>query len=94
MQTEPVASPAILKDDNFLDPREPEYIGKWLKAGQFMPLSELKPGMQGYGLTVFQGNKIERFDVTVIGVVKKGTKRTRRRHGSFVRPFDGQEHGY
>jgi hypothetical protein len=71
VQTEPVAAPAILEDDSFLDPREPEYISKWLKAGQFMPLSELKPGMQGYGLTVFQGNKIERFDVTVIGVVKK-----------------------
>ncbi len=71
VQTEPAAAPAIQKDDNFLDPRETEYISKWLKAGQFMPLSELKPGMQGYGLTVFQGNKIERFDVTVIGVVKK-----------------------
>lgn len=71
VQTDPVASPAVLKDDSFLDPRGPEYIGKWLKTGQFMPLSELKPGMQGYGLTVFQGNKIERFDVTVIGVVKK-----------------------
>lgn len=71
VQAEPVASQAILKDENFLDPRGNEYISKWLKAGQYMPLSELKPGMQGYGLTVFQGNKIERFDVTVIGVVKK-----------------------
>lgn len=71
VQTEPAAAPAILREDNFLDPRETEYISKWLKAGQYMPLSELKPGMQGYGLTVFQGNKIERFDVTVIGVVKK-----------------------
>jgi hypothetical protein len=71
VQTEPSAAPAILRDDSFLDPRETEYISKWLKAGQYMPLSELKPGMQGYGLTVFQGNKIERFDVTVIGVVKK-----------------------
>ncbi len=70
-QAEPAAAPAIVRDDNFLDPRETEYISKWLKAGQYMPLSELKPGMQGYGLTVFQGNKIERFDVTVIGVVKK-----------------------
>lgn len=70
-QTEPVAAPAVLRDDNFLDPRGTEYVSKWLKAGTFMPLSELKPGMQGYGLSVFQGNKIERFDVTVIGVVKK-----------------------
>lgn len=69
----PAISPSntIIRDDNFLDPRGDAYVGKWLKAGQFMPLSELKPGMQGYGLTVFQGNKIEKFDVTVIGVVKK-----------------------
>ena len=71
LSTDPAPSPAILKEENFLDPRGMEYISKWLKTGQYMPLSELKPGMQGYGLTVFQGNKIERFDVTVIGVVKK-----------------------
>lgn len=71
VQAGPSAAPAIVRDDNFLDPRGAEYVGKWLKAGSFMPLSELKPGMQGYGLSVFQGNKIERFDVTVIGVVKK-----------------------
>src|SRR5262245_1903348 len=31
--------------------------------------SELKPGMKGYGLTVFKGAKVERFDVTVLGVL-------------------------
>ncbi|MBI2298573.1 MAG: hypothetical protein HYU66_06405 [Armatimonadetes bacterium] len=32
-------------------------------------LSDVKPGMKGYGLTVFQGTKIEKFDVTVLGVL-------------------------
>lgn len=31
---------------------------------------ELKPGMKGYGLTVFRGTKPERFDVEVVGVMK------------------------
>src|SRR6188768_2489046 len=35
-----------------------------------IPLSEVRPGMKGYGLTVFQGTKPERFDVQVIGVLK------------------------
>ncbi|HEY4159529.1 MAG TPA: SpoIVB peptidase S55 domain-containing protein [Polyangiaceae bacterium] len=35
-----------------------------------MPLSEIHPGMKGYGLTVFQGTKPERFDVEVIDVLK------------------------
>lgn len=32
-------------------------------------VSEIKPGMKGYGLTVFQGTEPERFDVEVISVV-------------------------
>src|SRR5512138_2969372 len=35
-----------------------------------MAVSEIKPGMKGYGLTVFEGTKPERFDVEVIGVQK------------------------
>ncbi|MGA3066476.1 MAG: hypothetical protein ABSF29_06470 [Tepidisphaeraceae bacterium] len=35
-----------------------------------MHVSEVRPGMKGYGLTVFQGTKIEKFDVEVIDVVK------------------------
>ncbi len=30
----------------------------------------LKPGMSGYGLTVFEGDKIEKFDVEILGVLK------------------------
>ncbi|MGD0390929.1 MAG: hypothetical protein ABSC42_18445 [Tepidisphaeraceae bacterium] len=35
-----------------------------------MRVSEVKPGMKGYGLTVFSGTKIEKFDVEVVDVVK------------------------
>jgi hypothetical protein len=35
-----------------------------------MAVSDVKPGMKGYGLTVFEGTKPTRFDVEVIGVLK------------------------
>ncbi|HJW09436.1 MAG TPA: SpoIVB peptidase S55 domain-containing protein, partial [Holophagaceae bacterium] len=35
-----------------------------------MPVSEVHAGMKGYGRTVFQGGKIERFEFEVIGVQK------------------------
>src|SRR5665213_2049649 len=43
-------------------------------AGFFDParhmlVSEVKAGMTGYGLTVYQGSKIERFDVVVLSVL-------------------------
>lgn len=34
-----------------------------------IPVSEIKEGMKGYGLTVFKGTEPERFDVEVIGVL-------------------------
>jgi hypothetical protein len=34
-------------------------------------VDEVKPGMTGYGLTVFQGTRPERFNVRVIGVLRK-----------------------
>ncbi len=33
------------------------------------PLEKVKPGMKGYGCTVFSGTKIERFDVKVLALV-------------------------
>ncbi len=36
-----------------------------------MPISEVKKGMKGYGLTVFEGNKVERFEVEIIGVLNQ-----------------------
>jgi hypothetical protein len=39
-------------------------------AVEIIPVSEIRPGMEGYGLSVFQGTKIERFQVKVIGVLR------------------------
>src|SRR5207302_3623557 len=36
-----------------------------------MPLSQVRPGMQGYGLTTFKGTTVSRFQVTVIGILRK-----------------------
>jgi len=38
------------------------------QAPATMPLSEVRSGMKGYGKTVFQGGKIERFEFEVVGV--------------------------
>lgn len=41
-----------------------------------MRTSEVKPGMTGYGLTVFKGTAIEKFDVEVLSVLKNFNART------------------
>jgi hypothetical protein len=38
-------------------------------AAERMPLDQIQKGMKGYGLTVFEGTKIERFDVEILGVL-------------------------
>lgn len=38
-------------------------------AGRFIGVDEIRPGMRGYGLTVFRGTTPERFDVEVIDVL-------------------------
>ena len=38
---------------------------------KFMRVSELKPGMTGYALSVFKGTKIEKFGIEILGVVSK-----------------------
>jgi len=35
-----------------------------------LPLSKVKAGMVGYGLTTFHANTISRFDIKVIGIIK------------------------
>src|SRR5262245_8706868 len=37
---------------------------------KFMSADEVRPGMKGIGKTVFQGTKIEQFDVELLGVLK------------------------
>ena len=49
-------------------------IALWLAsvpaATEFMPVDQVKPGMVGVGLTVFQGSKIEEFKVHILGVIR------------------------
>ncbi|HEU4887181.1 MAG TPA: SpoIVB peptidase S55 domain-containing protein [Thermoanaerobaculia bacterium] len=40
-----------------------------VQAGERMPLSDVRKGMKGYGLTVFEGTKVEKFDVEILGVL-------------------------
>ena len=72
-QTKNPAPPPPLKlprpqvaPDTTLRPRKPI-----LPPSEFMPVSQLKAGMTGYGLSVFQGSKIERFNVKILGVMRK-----------------------
>jgi hypothetical protein len=39
-------------------------------AVEIIPVSEIRPGMKGYGLTVLQGSEVVRFEVEVIDVIK------------------------
>ena len=40
-----------------------------LQAAERMPLSDVRKGMKGYGLTVFEGTAVEKFDVEILGVL-------------------------
>lgn len=42
-----------------------------LAAPAIYPLKDVRPGQQGYGLSVFQGTTPERFGISVIGVVRQ-----------------------
>jgi len=42
-----------------------------LAALETIKISEIKPGMKGYGLTVFKGFEIEKFDVEVIDIMPR-----------------------
>ncbi len=37
---------------------------------QFFPLNEVRPGLRGVGRTVFEGDKVEEFQVELLGVLK------------------------
>ena len=41
------------------------------QADAIMPMSEVKVGMKGYGLTVFRGTEPERFEVEVLGTIRR-----------------------
>src|SRR6202790_4794350 len=39
------------------------------QSNELLPLSQVRPGMQGYAYTIFEGDQIEKFDLEVIGVL-------------------------
>src|SRR5580692_7948978 len=41
-----------------------------LSAQSIFPLKDIRPGMHGIGRTVFQGNRIEEFQVEILGVLE------------------------
>lgn len=66
-----------------MDIRRRPYIWLWMAfllfgirpvwcqtSSEFMDIKEVKPGMRGYGLTVFQGTQIDTFYVEVLGIMK------------------------
>ncbi len=42
-----------------------------LSPKDILPPSQIRPGMKGYGLSVFKGTTIERFPITVLGVLER-----------------------
>src|SRR5436309_3829067 len=46
----------------------PGHVGAQ-QAPETLPLSQVRPGMQGYAYTIFTGDQIEKFDLEVIGVL-------------------------
>jgi hypothetical protein len=39
------------------------------ESREILPLSQVRPGMQGYAYTIFAGDQVEKFDLEVIGVL-------------------------
>ena len=39
------------------------------QSNEFLPLDQVKPGMQGYAYTIFTGDQVEKFDLEVLGVI-------------------------
>jgi len=40
------------------------------ESNEILPLSQVKPGMQGYAYTIFAGDQIEKFDLEVVGILE------------------------
>ncbi len=45
--------------------------GPLISPEEMLSVDQVRPGMKGHGLSVFEGTKIERFNVTVLGVLRK-----------------------
>ncbi len=50
---------------------QPAAGAAFVPAEPIMPLSQVRPGMKGYGKTVFQGRKIATFPVEILNVISK-----------------------
>jgi len=48
----------------------PAAVAGLFDPARHMHVAEVRPGMKGYGLSVFSGTKIERFDVEVLSVLR------------------------
>ncbi|RPJ84989.1 MAG: hypothetical protein EHM18_11150 [Acidobacteria bacterium] len=44
--------------------------GLFAQSLSFFPLEQVKPGLKGYGKTIFEGSQVERFEFEVLGVLK------------------------
>jgi len=61
----PAAAPAeAVSDDALTQARD--FVRR---SGRYLDYTQLRPGMTGYGLTVMQGTKLERFGATVVSVL-------------------------
>ncbi len=44
-------------------------VGAEPDSAAIIPLSEIRPGMQGYAYTIFEGDTVEKFDLQVVGIM-------------------------
>lgn len=62
-------APAVLRAEQF-DSSAQSTQASLFNPERHMLVSEVREGMKGYGLTVFEGTKIEKFNVEVLSVLK------------------------
>src|SRR6266568_3679247 len=60
----------LVKRFGYLCPLVLTCVSALVGATAFFPLQDLKPGMQGVGKTVFSGDRIEDFQVEILGVLE------------------------
>lgn len=65
-----VVTPDVLNRKSILTLALAALLAPSLRAAERMPLSQVEKGMKGYGLTVFEGTEVEKFDVEILGVLQ------------------------
>ncbi len=61
---------SLCRAESPLPPAATQPARSLFNPSRHMLVSEVKPGMKGYGLSVFSGTAIERFDVEVLSILK------------------------